>query len=67
VIDHPIMVLAQQLGEMRLDPDFESDDEDDDVYFMKGLSMLTSMEPCFMCAMALVHSRIKRVYFMKEC
>ena len=29
---------------------------------MKDLYLLCEGEPCFMCAMALVHSRISRVY-----
>ena len=33
---------------------------------MKDLYLLTDIEPCFMCAMALTHSRIDRVYFMRE-
>lgn len=33
---------------------------------MKDLYLITEIEPCFMCAMALVHSRISRVYYVKE-
>ena len=33
---------------------------------MKDLYLFTDIEPCFMCLMALAHSRIKRVYFRDE-
>jgi len=35
-----------------------------DQYYCQGLYLFTWKEPCFMCSMALVHSRIERVYFM---
>jgi tRNA(Arg) A34 adenosine deaminase TadA len=37
-----------------------------DQYYCQGLYMFIFNEPCFMCAMALVHSRIERVYFFKD-
>ena len=33
-------------------------------YFMKDLTVLLTVEPCFMCAMALIHSRVSRVIYM---
>jgi tRNA-specific adenosine deaminase 3 len=33
---------------------------------MKDHYLFTDIEPCFMCAMALVHSRISRLYFKRE-
>jgi len=31
---------------------------------MKDLYLISNFEPCFMCAMALTHSRISRIYMM---
>ncbi|XP_053962058.1 probable inactive tRNA-specific adenosine deaminase-like protein 3 [Anastrepha ludens] len=35
-------------------------------YLCTGYEMFLSQEPCLMCAMALVHSRVRRVYFQKR-
>lgn len=35
----------------------------EDQYYCQGLYLFTLKEPCFMCSMALVHSRVERVYF----
>ena len=32
-------------------------------YYCEGLFVLTKEEPCMMCAMALIHNRISRIYF----
>lgn len=32
-------------------------------YYAKELTLFIYYEPCIMCAMALVHSRIKEVYY----
>lgn len=39
---------------------------DENQYYLENFYIFTLKEPCFMCAMALVHSRIERVYFLKE-
>jgi tRNA-specific adenosine deaminase 3 len=35
-------------------------------YYCQSLYVITLKESCFMCSMALVHSRIGRVYFMED-
>lgn len=37
-----------------------------DAYLCKGLDLYIYREPCAMCAMALVHSRVGRVFFVKR-
>ena len=49
--------LLNEVGQKRKRVDFENQ------YFMKDLIVITDMEPCYMCAMGLVHSRISRLYY----
>ena len=44
---------------------FNGNNKDDNYnqYYCEGLYVFTKEEPCMMCAMALVHNRISRLYF----
>ena len=42
------------------------DDKKEEQYFMKDLYVFSSIEPCFMCSMALIHSRVNRLYFFNQ-
>ena len=36
-------------------------------YILTGLEVYMYREPCLMCSMALSHSRIKRLFYLKKC
>ena len=55
IIDHPVMLLAEQTGAQAKERD---QGKGDDQYYFKELVLLTDVEPCFMCAMALIHCRV---------
>jgi hypothetical protein len=48
--------------------DDDDDDDDDDnssnvTYLCTGYDVYLSKEPCLMCAMSLIHSRIRRLFY----
>ena len=69
-LNHAVMVAINNVAKMQknskniaLDSDlmyFEND------YLCTNYECFLSQEPCIMCAMALVHSRIKRVFFYSD-
>ena len=38
----------------------------DENYYLTGYDLIIYREPCIMCAMALVHSRVRRVFYWKR-
>lgn len=59
-IDHPILLLAAKSGQIAVERDQGKESE---FYYFKELIVVTDVEPCFMCAMGLIHSRANVVIF----
>ncbi|CDS40434.1 cytidine and deoxycytidylate deaminase [Echinococcus multilocularis] len=71
-IDHAIMLAASQVGRLNRELHYLTD-EDGNVevgrsgrYLLTDCDVYLSTEPCLMCAMALLHSRVKRVFIARR-
>uniref|UniRef100_A0A915D267 CMP/dCMP-type deaminase domain-containing protein n=1 Tax=Ditylenchus dipsaci TaxID=166011 RepID=A0A915D267_9BILA len=59
-LHHPVMRLVKALADKQ-----SNDSHSSDQYLATGYDAFLACEPCTMCAMALVHCRVKRVFFGK--
>jgi len=41
----------------------EKEDTEEDPYLLRGCDVFVTSEPCVMCAMALIHSKVNRVFY----
>ena len=62
-LHHSIMNLVAVLPS--IPPPAAGMKESEEQYYAQGYDVYTTYEPCTMCAMALVHSRIRRLVFWK--
>nr|CCC96025.1 unnamed protein product [Trypanosoma congolense IL3000] len=60
VIDHPVTFVLKEVSR-RCGGCHEA--SDNVPYLASGMDLFVSHEPCIMCSMALVHSRVKRVFY----
>ena len=58
VLNHAVMKLIEEHAKRNVDGT--------DEYLCTGKAVYLAYEPCLMCAMALVHARIKTVFFLKS-
>ena len=56
------MILSAKAGKVAIERN-EGKNEISDLYYFKDLMVVMDVEPCFMCAMALIHSRANLVIF----
>ncbi|KAK6459467.1 tRNA-specific adenosine-34 deaminase subunit [Scheffersomyces xylosifermentans] len=63
--DHSIMKGIEEISLLEKKSRNRNDGEDSN-YLCQNLTVYCSHEPCVMCSMALVHSRIGRIIYLKE-
>ncbi|ORC88264.1 putative deaminase [Trypanosoma theileri] len=61
VLDHPVTYVLKKLSYLQCSDDSSSNEEVP--YLANNIDLFVSHEPCVMCSMALVHSRVRRVFY----
>lgn len=64
-LDHSIMLAIKKVSELQKSAKENKDPINMTSYLCLNYDVYTTHEPCSMCAMALVHSRVKRCIFVK--
>jgi tRNA-specific adenosine deaminase 3 len=66
-LNHPIMLLLKELPSLiSSNPSYFKNESVDEQYYANMCDIYITHEPCIMCCMALVHSRIRRLIFWRE-
>ncbi|ODV75774.1 Tad3p [Cyberlindnera jadinii NRRL Y-1542] len=65
-LDHSVMRCIQLVSEYEQQRRESIDDPSDHHYLCNNYHVYTTHEPCTMCAMALIHSRIARLFYLKQ-
>jgi tRNA-specific adenosine deaminase 3 len=65
-LNHPIMLLLKQLPSLLpADTSAAAPEDDEGQYYANMYDVYITHEPCTMCSMAMVHSRVRRLIFWK--
>lgn len=62
-LDHAVFLATAAVGRLRLEE--KSAEDETEGYICTNCDVYLSSEPCMMCAMALLHSRVRRVFFAR--
>lgn len=62
-LNHAVLVAINDISDLlsRNDPNVLPETVTSDQYYCEGFDVIVSAEPCYMCSMALVHSRVRSV------
>ncbi|CAK68596.1 unnamed protein product (macronuclear) [Paramecium tetraurelia] len=64
-VRHCVMVAMEKLAEHNLNENHQRHFLESQ-YYAREMTLVTYFEPCIMCAMALIHSRINEVYYYQK-
>lgn len=63
-LKHAVINLIRQIADHRAETDVSGNVENGAHYLLTSLSLFITHEPCIMCSMALLHSRVKEVFYL---
>ncbi|WFD34068.1 tRNA-specific adenosine deaminase subunit tad3 [Malassezia cuniculi] len=62
---HAVPNAVRKVAALRKERDHKSDAANGQDYLLTGLTLFVTHEPCAYCAMALIHSRVRTVFFVQ--
>ncbi|RWS23403.1 hypothetical protein B4U80_13382 [Leptotrombidium deliense] len=65
-LKHAVMCLIDAVAQKQLTQTSKNNDNEEIPYLLRGNDVFVIQEPCVMCSMALIHSRVKRLFFINK-